>query len=231
MHDPRWESYERTVVPHIPYLRTYALGLTRDADAADDLVQATCLRAMLAYESFRPGTNARAWTATILRNIFFSERRAQKSRWDSARRVVLDLEVDRGLQVIGGTLATRTDAAELADEADRVGSFLRDIPARYSGVLELHIEGYQYREIARELRIPVGTVMSRLHRARRHAAHLWSKRGPQSRHPSGTSGSHRGPAAGARRPEGGRPAPHLQADGSSSAGNDSRSARARASVC
>ena len=67
-------SYEATVVPQIAFLRRRAIGLTRNPDEADDLVQETCLRALRFFHQFEPGTNARAWLARILKNTFISMR-------------------------------------------------------------------------------------------------------------------------------------------------------------
>lgn len=139
----------------IPRLRRYARYLTRDADRADDLVQDALTRAIARLDTWQPGTNLRAWLFVILRNTHISEIRR-------ATRAPLDAPVPDdhpGLAVAGGH-ETRIALAELHAAFQRLSEEHREV---------LHlvaIEGLKYEEAAEILKVPVGTVRSRLSRAR-----------------------------------------------------------------
>ena len=170
-------SYEETVIPHIPYLRRRALGLTRDPDDAEDLVQDTCLRALRFFHQFQPGTNARAWLNRILKNTFIS--RLQR-RAGGAARVSLTRLDDVPEPPAESTPAAPVDphhALSLRQERSAVETVFRRIPERLRTALRLHVDGLSYKEIASQLGVPAGTVMSRLHRGRRHAARLLQELG------------------------------------------------------
>jgi len=165
-------SYEATVVPQIAFLRRRAIGLTRNPDEADDLVQETCLRALRFFHQFEPGTNARAWLARILKNTFISMR--QRGNGGSSRAQTTPLDDAPDLPAVG-TVADPIDphqALTIRREEQEARSVFEEIPVRLRDTLRLHFEGLSYREIAERLSIPAGTVMSRLHRARKHAARL-----------------------------------------------------------
>jgi RNA polymerase sigma-70 factor (ECF subfamily) len=158
--------FERDVLPFVGQLYPVALGMTRNRCDAEDLVQETVARAYEAFRQFRPGTNLRAWLHRILTNTFINSYRKRR------REPALSLLGDLGeLQARGSPLAKPARSAEaeamerLADsEAMRA---LRDLPSGFSVAVYLaDIEGYPYREIAEIMGIPVGTVMSRLHRGR-----------------------------------------------------------------
>ncbi len=139
----------------IPRLRRYARYLTRDADQADDLVQEALMRSIAKIHTWQPGTNLRAWLFVILRNAYISEvRRANRAPTDSAVA-----EDHPGLAVAGGH-ETRIALVELRQAFDTLSAEHREV---------LHlvaVEGLKYEEAAEVLEIPVGTVRSRLSRAR-----------------------------------------------------------------
>jgi RNA polymerase sigma factor (sigma-70 family) len=140
--------------PQIPALRRYAFALTRDHAAADDLVQDCLERALSRWYLRLPDSDPRPWLFTILHNVFVSGQRSQR------RRPLHD------------TLEDSTDASTPADqEAGLIG---RDIRTQFARLSEAHqsvlllvgVEGLAYATVARVLGVPVGTVMSRLNRAR-----------------------------------------------------------------
>lgn len=139
----------------IPRLRRYARYLTRDADQADDLVQEALTRSIAKIHTWQPGTNLRAWLFVILRNAYISEvRRANRAPTD--RSVPED---HPGLAVAGGH-ESRIALFELRQAFDTLSVEHREV---------LHlvaVEGLKYEEAAEVLEIPVGTVRSRLSRAR-----------------------------------------------------------------
>jgi RNA polymerase sigma-70 factor, ECF subfamily len=143
------------------HLHAAALRLTRSAADAEDLVQETLAKAYAHASSYRQGTNLRAWLMRIELNTFYDACRARQRR---GREVPLEAG--------GADLAPAMPSAEddaLGRMPDPVVlAALRDLPGRYRTVVCLaDVEGYSYAEIAGQLQVPLGTVMSRLHRGRR----------------------------------------------------------------
>lgn len=154
-------SFEAEALPHLDTLYRVALRLTGDPSAAEDLVQDTMLRALRAWDSFRPGTNARAWLVTILRNQFING-------WRARRRapVVLDVDVVPEVPDLGNPDPEGRFFRELVDE--EVLAAIDSLPEDFREVLVLSdLEELPYAEISAVLGIPVGTVKSRLFRGRR----------------------------------------------------------------
>lgn len=156
------ESFEQVAMPHFERLYNFACWLTHDRQEAEDLVQETYVKALKGFSSFQPGTNFRAWIYRILRNTFLTSRTGLKA----TATVQLDLEgEEENLLAVKETpesmLLQRLDG-ELVQRA------LDDLPAAYREVLLLcEVEEMSYQEISTTLDIPMGTVMSRLSRARR----------------------------------------------------------------
>jgi len=143
------------VEPEIPRLRRYARYLTRDADQADDLVQEALTRAIAKFDTWQPGTNLRAWLFVILRNAHISEvRRRNRAPIDDAVA-----EDHPGLAVSGGH-ESRLALVELHEAFERLSQEHREV------VHLVAVEGLKYEEAAEILEVPVGTVRSRLSRAR-----------------------------------------------------------------
>lgn len=138
----------------IPRLRAFAVSLCRSPERADDLVQETVLRACEHIESFEPGTNMAAWLTTILRNRFYSE---QRRRW----REVEDAE---GMHA--ATLMTAPNQLAGIEQRELRAAFAR-LPDEAREVLHLVVaSGLSYGEVAQICGCAVGTVKSRVHRAR-----------------------------------------------------------------
>jgi len=156
-------AFEREALEHVSELRASALRFSRNERDAEDLVQETLVRALAAWERFRPGTNCRAWLFRILTNNFINEyRRANKERaWVGRGEPMLSPARRQAAGDPEGALHDRL----LGDE---VVAALAALPEEFRRVVVMaDVQGHTYREIARELRCPLGTVMSRLHRARR----------------------------------------------------------------
>jgi RNA polymerase sigma-70 factor (ECF subfamily) len=153
----------------MPSLYSTALRLTNNAADAEDLVQETYLRAYRSYDSFTAGTNLRAWLFRILTNAHINRYRAKKRRPEESEfDDIEDLYLYRRLQNPGGLGRSAED--ELMDtfsEAEVVAA-MDSLPETYrAAVLLADVEGFAYKEIAEILGIPIGTVMSRLHRGRK----------------------------------------------------------------
>lgn len=157
-------SFETEALPHLDALYRFALRLCRSRADAQDLVQDTILRALTAWDRFEPGSNARAWLMTILRNQFVSGYR--KRRRAGLVVELDDPEAERAQALVGPDDA---ETSVLSREVDRrVTSAIDALPLHYRAPLVLSDgEGLGYADVARVLGIPVGTVRSRLFRARR----------------------------------------------------------------
>jgi len=148
-------------MPLFERLYNFAHWLTQDREEAEDLVQETYAKALKGFSSFQPGTNFRAWIYRILRNTFFTSRTGLKSA-----TVPLDLESEQESILA----VTHTPESMLLQRSDRelVQEALGSLPVPYREVLLLcEFEEMSYQEISATLAIPMGTVMSRLSRARR----------------------------------------------------------------
>jgi RNA polymerase sigma-70 factor (ECF subfamily) len=155
----------------MPALYTAALRMTRNAAEAEDLVQETYLKAYRAFGSFEQGTNLKAWLYKILTNTFINAYRSRRRRPEQTEiEDVEDLYLYRRLGGLEGATAGRSAEEEVLDrftDAD-VKEALESLPETFRmAVLLADVEGFSYREIADILDIPIGTVMSRLHRGRR----------------------------------------------------------------
>ena len=148
--------------PCLARLWRFALVLSRASDAAEDLVQATCLRAIERADQFVPGTRLDRWLFTILRSIWLNEIRARRIREGGGFVDAEDALSSDGAQVIETNI--------LAAEVLRA---IGELPeAQRETVLLVYAEGYSYADAASALGIPIGTVMSRLAAARSALAKL-----------------------------------------------------------
>jgi len=142
-----------TLTPHIPRLRRYARALVRDRYAADDLVQDTLERAINKFHLWRPGSDLRAWLFAIMHNVHVNQVRSRAARPEAS----LD-DGDLLPQPV-----TDTDRLEIRD----MQSAIATLPIEQREVILLiALEQLSYAEVSKALGIPMGTVMSRLFRAR-----------------------------------------------------------------
>jgi RNA polymerase sigma-70 factor, ECF subfamily len=162
------QAFETAALPHLRDLYAIAVRTTRNPAAAEDLVQETFLRAYVAWPSFTPGSNCRAWLIRILMNSYINHYRRSRSHKAFTSRS----EPEQHEALYGGPerVATRDpeDLMASAGFGDEVTRALASLDEDYRVVVVLaDIEGLKYKEIAAMLRCPLGTVMSRLFRARR----------------------------------------------------------------
>lgn len=155
----------------MPSLYTAALRMTRNAADAEDLVQETYLKAYRAFASFQQGTNLKAWLYKILTNTFINAYRSRKRRPEQTEiEDVEDLYLYRRLGGLEGAAAGRSAEDEVLDlfSEGEIKDAIESLPEQFRlAVLLADVEGFSYKEIAEILDIPIGTVMSRLHRGRR----------------------------------------------------------------
>ncbi len=156
---------------HMPSLYTAALRMTRNAADAEDLVQETYLKAFRGFHTFQEGTNLKAWLYRILTNTYINTYRAKKRRPEQADvDDVEDLFLYRRLGGLEAASAGRSAEEQVLDRFTdaEVKEAVESLPEQFRMVLLLaDVEGFSYKEIAEILDIPIGTVMSRLHRGRR----------------------------------------------------------------
>ena len=167
----RDDSFVEEVMSHAPQLWSAALRMTRNRSDAEDLLQETFLKAWRASHTFERGTNLRAWLFRIMTNTFIN-------KWNAAKRrpVETDIEDVEDLYLYRriGTLDPAALDSSAEDQmlavftADEVKAALEDLPETFRlPVLLADVDGFSYKEIAEMLDVPVGTVMSRLHRGRK----------------------------------------------------------------
>jgi RNA polymerase sigma-70 factor (ECF subfamily) len=155
----------------MPSLYAAALRMTRNPADAEDLVQETYLRAYRGFEGFEEGTNLKAWLYRILTNTYINSYRARKRRPDETELdEVEDLYLYRRIGGLEAAMAGRSAEDELLERFTdaEVKEALESLPENFRmAVLLADVEGFAYKEIAEILDIPIGTVMSRLHRGRK----------------------------------------------------------------
>jgi len=149
-------------MPLFERLYNFAHWLTQDREEAEDLVQETYAKALKGFRSFQPGTNFRAWIYQILRNTFLTSRTGLKAT------VAVPLEMDGDQQNLPAVNDTPESILLQLSDRQLVQEALVRLPVTYREVLLLcEFEEMSYQEISATLAIPLGTVMSRLSRARR----------------------------------------------------------------
>ena len=162
--DEKREGFEREALVHLDVLYRVALRLTGNPADADDLVQETMLKAYRAWDQYEKGTNAKGWLLTILRHAFINEYRRRTRHPEN-----VDLDTIEPFAVFGEIQDQDPQGAffdKIVD--DEVLREIDKLPEAFRETLVLSdVEGMSYHEIAKILEIPVGTVKSRLFRARR----------------------------------------------------------------
>jgi RNA polymerase sigma-70 factor (ECF subfamily) len=156
------ETFEQVAMPHFDRLYNFACWLTQDRQEAEDLVQETYVKALKGFSSFQQGTNFRAWIYKILRNTFLTSRTGLKA----AATVPIDTE--EGDEVLAAVKETPETILLQRSDGQLVQRALEQLPVAYREVMLLcEVEEMSYQEISATLAVPMGTVMSRLSRARR----------------------------------------------------------------
>jgi RNA polymerase sigma-70 factor (ECF subfamily) len=162
---------DTTLPAYMDGLYAYAMVLIRNPTMAADLVQETYLRALKAKESLRPDSNVKSWLFTILRNIWLNQLRHER-----AGPKIAELDSDENLADV--SVATTEDPLDLylrKQQRERVRAAIQQLPIEFREIIVLReYEELPYSEIANVLQCPMGTVMSRLARARSRLGDLLS---------------------------------------------------------
>lgn len=153
-------EFNSLLLTNAEFLRPFAINLTRDNEAANDLYQETLYKALANQEKYNAGTNIKAWLFTIMRNIFINDYRRktkQKTIFDNTPN---DFLINQKQVSVG-------NAAESSLRLKEINSAIQQLPEIFKTPFLLYFEGYKYNEIAEMLHEPLGTIKSRIHFARK----------------------------------------------------------------
>jgi RNA polymerase sigma-70 factor (ECF subfamily) len=161
-------AFERVTLPVLPDVIRFARSLTREASSADDLVQDTYLKALRYWHTFRQGSDVRRWLLTVCHHTFLRTAR-REARYVAAPEH--DPELESLATAVAHWHAQETGVAEVVERMDlgpALDRAIGSLPANFRAVVALvDVEGLSYEDAAAVLRVPLGTVRSRLFRARR----------------------------------------------------------------
>ena len=163
----RYAEFEKEAIPYMDAVYNFALRMTGDEDDADDLVQETYLKAFRFFDKFEKGTNCKAWLFRILKNSYINDYRKQvkepdKVDYEDVQNFYETIKSDE----VESKHYEQDAFTNLLD--DEISSAIAELPEDFRTVIILSdIEGFTYEEISDFVDIPVGTVRSRLHRARK----------------------------------------------------------------
>lgn len=153
----RWQSFEAEALPHLPDLYRTARWMTRDRDDAEDLVQETLSEALKSFHRYEKGTNCRAWMTKIMYHL-----NGKRIRKLGRMRMVEDVD-----EMIAETVPFEPSIPPSLTDEDIIAAVKR-VPENFRQILLLaDVEEFAYKEIAEMVQVPIGTVMSRLHRGRK----------------------------------------------------------------
>lgn len=168
----RASGFEDLAMPLLPALYNVAYWLTRNSSDAEDLVQETFLKSLRGFAGFETGSNFKAWIFRILRNTYLTSRSGLTARRTVALEEELDKDIESGSGVYPESAIDREtpelNLIRLADHAALQSAMEKLSPPLLEVVLLCDVEEMKYKEIATILEIPIGTVMSRIARARAH---------------------------------------------------------------
>jgi RNA polymerase sigma-70 factor (ECF subfamily) len=153
-------EFNQLLVNNAEFLKPFAITLTRDNEAAQDLYQETLYRALANKDKYNVGTNIKAWLYTIMRNIFINNYRRK-----AKQNTIFDNTPNDYL--LNYNQAVATNEAESNLKLKDLNSAIHDLPEIFRNPFLLYFDGYKYHEIAGMLKEPLGTIKSRIHFARK----------------------------------------------------------------
>lgn len=167
--EQRSQRFEKYAMQYVDQLYAAALRMTRNPSDAEDLVQEAYTKAYSSFHQYKPGTNLKAWLYRILTNTYINlYRKRQRQPLQSNTETVEDWQMAKaGEHTSSGLRSAETEALDGLPDSD-VKDALQSIPEDFRlAVYFADVEGFAYKEIAEILDVPIGTVMSRLHRGRK----------------------------------------------------------------
>ncbi|HEY8648105.1 MAG TPA: sigma-70 family RNA polymerase sigma factor [Candidatus Limnocylindria bacterium] len=165
------DPFETEALTFLDALYRTGLRMTRSEAEAEDLVQETYIKAFRHRDQFTPGTNLKAWLFRILTNTFINQYRRKAARPDTTELDDVDESIlYRHMRDVSPGSSSPDPEAELINStlSSEVKEALESLPEKFRTTVLLDVEGFAYKEIAQMLDIPIGTVMSRLHRGRKY---------------------------------------------------------------
>lgn len=153
-------EFNDMLLSNADFLKPFAINLTRDSEAANDLYQETLYKALANKDKYNVGTNIKAWLFTIMRNIFINNYRRK-----AKQKTILDSTPNDYL--INLKQATVSNAAESDLRIKEINQAIQQLPEIFKTPFLLYFDGYKYNEIADVLHEPLGTIKSRIHFARK----------------------------------------------------------------
>ena len=148
-------EFNQMLLRNADFLKPFAINLTRDTEAANDLYQETLYKALANQEKYNAGTNIKAWLFTIMRNIFIN----------NYRKVVRDqtfVDQTENLYHLNLPQESGFESTERAYDLKEMHRVVNTLPKEYRVPFAMHVSGFKYREIAEKLNLPLGTVKSRI---------------------------------------------------------------------
>ncbi len=155
-----YSEFNQMLVNNSEFLKPFAVTLTRDSDAAQDLYQETLFRALANKDKYNVGTNIKAWLYTIMRNIFINNYRRK-----AKQNTIFDSTPNDFL--LNQAQVTTANAAESILKLKDIQQAIHHLPEIFRNPFLLYFDGYKYHEIADMLSEPLGTIKSRIHFARK----------------------------------------------------------------
>ncbi len=153
-------EFNQLLLQNADFLKPFAVNLTRDTEAANDLYQETLYKALANREKYNVGTNIKAWLFTIMRNIFINNYRRK-----AKQKTIFDNTPNEFL--INQNQATLSNGAESDMRIKEINAAIQGLPEIFRTPFLLYFDGYKYNEIAEVLHEPLGTIKSRIHFARK----------------------------------------------------------------
>lgn len=153
-------EFNQMLISQADFLKPFAINLTRDSEAAQDLFQETLYKALANHEKYNTGTNIKAWLFTIMRNIFINDYRRK-----SKQKTIFDNTPNDYL--LDYKQSTVSNDAESDMRLKEVRKAVEELPEIFKTPFKLYFDGYKYNEIADALGEPLGTIKSRIHFARK----------------------------------------------------------------
>ncbi len=153
-------DFDQILIKNTEFLRPFAFTLTRDQEAAKDLVQETLFRALANKEKYHIGTNIKAWMYTIMRNIFINNYRRKSKQQTIFDHTANDFLLDTNQVAVANEAIATLNMKEVQEA-------IHKLPEIFRNPFLLYFDGYKYHEIADMLKEPLGTIKSRIHFARK----------------------------------------------------------------
>ena len=153
-------EFNQLLLQNADFLKPFAVNLTRDTEAANDLYQETLYKALANREKYNAGTNIKAWLFTIMRNIFINNYRRK-----AKQKTIFDNTPNEFL--INQKQVTVSNDAESDMRIKEINAAIQGLPEIFKTPFLLYFDGYKYNEIAEVLHEPLGTIKSRIHFARK----------------------------------------------------------------